>query len=97
MLKAGIRELKTHLSAYLRRVKAGESILVTERGRTIACIHPVESGKDRLVDRTVLEKLAQQGLVQLPSVAARPVTSRRRNLHRITGKTVAELVTEDRR
>jgi prevent-host-death family protein len=38
MQKAGVRELKMHLSQYLRQVKQGENILVAERGRAIAQI-----------------------------------------------------------
>jgi prevent-host-death family protein len=36
----GIRELKAKLSEYLRRAQEGESISVTDRGKTIACIAP---------------------------------------------------------
>lgn len=36
MLAIGIRELKNRLSEYLRRVRAGEEILVTDRGEVIA-------------------------------------------------------------
>jgi antitoxin (DNA-binding transcriptional repressor) of toxin-antitoxin stability system len=38
----GIRELKTHLSRHLKRVRAGVRLLVTERGRSIATISPVD-------------------------------------------------------
>ena len=38
----GIRELKAHLSRHLKRVRAGRRLLVTERGRIIASIHPVD-------------------------------------------------------
>ena len=45
-VEAGIRELKSQLSAYLRRVKAGETIVITERGKPIGRVvpmtHPVE-------------------------------------------------------
>ena len=27
----GLRELKSHLSAYVRRVKAGDTVVITER------------------------------------------------------------------
>jgi antitoxin (DNA-binding transcriptional repressor) of toxin-antitoxin stability system len=40
MIAAGIRELKTHLSRYLRQVAGGETILVTDRGRVIAEVRP---------------------------------------------------------
>jgi antitoxin (DNA-binding transcriptional repressor) of toxin-antitoxin stability system len=36
MIQTGIRDLKAHLSAYLRKVAGGEIILVTDRGRVIA-------------------------------------------------------------
>jgi prevent-host-death family protein len=40
-MRVGTRELKNKLSEYLRRVKAGETIFVTEHGRTIGQIIPV--------------------------------------------------------
>ena len=36
MASVGIRELKNRLSEYLRRVRAGEEILVTDRGEPVA-------------------------------------------------------------
>jgi len=48
----GVRELRQNLSVYLRRVAAGESLRVTERGQTIAALMPLrddESPMDRLV------------------------------------------------
>jgi prevent-host-death family protein len=41
MLSVGVRELKTHLSRHLKRVRAGERLLVTERGRPVATIEPM--------------------------------------------------------
>jgi prevent-host-death family protein len=46
MDSVGIRELKTHLSRHLKRVRAGARLLVTERGRSIATISPVEASVD---------------------------------------------------
>ncbi len=37
-----VTKLKASLSAYLRRVKAGDEVLVTERGRVIAKLSPAE-------------------------------------------------------
>lgn len=42
----GIRELRQHASRYLARVKAGASIAITERGRLIARIVPVDPDED---------------------------------------------------
>lgn len=41
--KAGIRELKNHLSNYLEKVKFGDSIIITERSKPIARITPIGS------------------------------------------------------
>lgn len=41
----GIRELKAHLSRHLKRVRSGARLVVTERGRSIATISPVEAPK----------------------------------------------------
>jgi prevent-host-death family protein len=50
----GVRELKAQLSEYLRRVKAGETVIITERGRPIGRIVPepetVEESIKRLID-----------------------------------------------
>jgi prevent-host-death family protein len=37
----GVRELRQHASRYLRRVAAGESIEVTDRGRPVARLVPI--------------------------------------------------------
>ena len=37
----GIRELKTHLSQYITAVKAGETIIVTERGKPVGQLSPL--------------------------------------------------------
>ena len=41
-LTVGVRELKAQLSEYLRRVKSGQTILITERGKPIGWIVPEE-------------------------------------------------------
>jgi len=39
----GVRDLKAHLSRHLRRVRSGARLLVTDRGRVIASLDPVEA------------------------------------------------------
>jgi len=43
MAKVGIRELRQNLSRYLDRVKAGETLVVTEHGREVARLVPLTS------------------------------------------------------
>ena len=40
MERIGVRELRQHASRYLAKVKAGETVEVTERGRLIALLVP---------------------------------------------------------
>jgi len=50
MARVGIRELRQKASEYLRRVEAGETIEVTDRGRPVALLTPVPTAPplDRL-------------------------------------------------
>ena len=41
MTSIGIRQLRQNASAYLRRVKAGETIQIADRGRAIALWVPI--------------------------------------------------------
>lgn len=45
MERIGVRELRQNASRYLKRVAAGESILVTDRGRTVAVMNPPTSAQ----------------------------------------------------
>ncbi|HZJ51709.1 MAG TPA: type II toxin-antitoxin system prevent-host-death family antitoxin [Actinomycetota bacterium] len=40
MVEVGVREFRNSLSRYLRRVRAGETIVVTDRGKPVARIVP---------------------------------------------------------
>lgn len=40
----GVRELRQNLSRYLELVKAGEALVVTERGREVARLVPSNAG-----------------------------------------------------
>ncbi len=44
MITIGIRELRQRASEYLRRVQAGETVEVTDRGRPVARIVPILKG-----------------------------------------------------
>ncbi|HEY5388382.1 MAG TPA: type II toxin-antitoxin system prevent-host-death family antitoxin [Thermoleophilia bacterium] len=57
MTAVGIRELKAHLSRYLRLVQDGESVVVTNRGREIAVIEAPG------VERDALRRLMESGMV----------------------------------
>jgi prevent-host-death family protein len=47
MEQVGVRELRQNLSVYLRRVRRGEALEVTERGKPVATLRPVVEPNDR--------------------------------------------------
>jgi antitoxin (DNA-binding transcriptional repressor) of toxin-antitoxin stability system len=70
MTKAvGVRELKTHLSHYLRDVKAGITVTITEHGRPVAEIRATPAPVDS--DEEALQRMAAKGLVTLPKPGAK--------------------------
>jgi prevent-host-death family protein len=57
----GARELKTRLGGYLRAVRAGATILVTERGEPVAELRPVRRSSRDLGSR--LDEVAALGIL----------------------------------
>ncbi len=55
--RVGVRELRQNLSVYLRRVKAGETLEVTERGKPVARLTPPPGAS--LLDRWIAEGKAR--------------------------------------
>jgi len=93
MSTVGVKELKNRLTQYLRRTKQGEEIVVTERGRPVAVIQPIQSARTILSLDAKLARLAAQGRVSLPTRA--PL--KRVRLVRVRGPRIARTVVEDRR
>lgn len=91
----GIRELKTHLSRYIRQVKDGDEILVSERGRIVARMVPVEPPSEGARLQNLLLKLSTEGKIILPRIdkkAARPATRKT-----VKGTPFSDAVLEGRR
>ncbi len=64
MQTATVVRLKTELSRYLRLVKGGDEIVVTERGVAVARLVPIPKGSR---DLESLRDLERQGLIRLGS------------------------------
>lgn len=56
-VKVGVRDLRENLKAYLDRVKAGDEVIVTDRGKTVARIVPPETHEQ------LRERLIRQGTI----------------------------------
>ena len=64
MISVGIRELKNRLSEYLRMVRRGEVILVTDRGEAVAELHQPVNAPEAAVYPELLRR-ARLGKVRL--------------------------------
>ena len=68
MQTTSITQLKNSLSAYLRDVKAGEEVLIIDRGRPIARLVPVSSSDsmEEHLDEMERKGLLRRGTGRLP-------------------------------
>lgn len=67
MEKATISQLKNHLSAYLKKVRTGRTVLIVDRDQPVARLERIESGgaaDDRIgrLEKAGLLRRAQQKL-----------------------------------
>lgn len=90
-MTVSVRELKNRLSEYLRRVKAGERVVVTDRGKPVAELAPLATR--RLPVEEWLSRLAATGELRRPRGRGladfKPV--------RIRGRRLSATLLEDRR
>lgn len=84
-MEVGVRELRDNLSRYLDRVRAGEEVVVTDRGRAIARVLPI--GAERVLDRLIAEGVVTPAR-RPKRRASRPIKSE---------GTVSDLVADQRR
>ncbi len=90
MTAIGVKELKARAGELVRRIEAGERILVTKRGRPVAAIVPLEdpdSFYDRVLEAVVAPSLkaADKDLAAGRAVSLKEWTKRRT---RSSGKAV---------
>jgi len=67
--RVGVRELRQNLSVYLDRVKAGETLDVTEHGHVVARLAPSPMLVASALDRLVAEGAARPARRDLLSLA----------------------------
>lgn len=89
MTEVGVRELRDQLSAYLKKVRAGERLFITDRGRPIAVICPVDAPQLPPELQTLLDRGVATWSGGKPRGAKNPP--------QVRGRTVAETLVEDRR
>ena len=86
METVGIKTLKAQLSAYVAKAKAGERIIITDRGEEVAELGPLSP------TRQAVQALTHQGKLQWNG--AKPAGLKG---VRVRGRAVADTVIENRR
>lgn len=89
-LVVGTREFKTRLGTYLRRVREGRILTITDRGRPVAEVMPIEFTSRSVEAR--LARLRRQGVVSGQAKPVPPIT----NPIMGRGRSFSEAVSEDR-
>jgi prevent-host-death family protein len=89
METVGIRELKRKLSEYLRSVKAGKKVVITDRKKEIAVIVPFR----KVDDQANILQMVREGVADWSGEKPRGMSARIRS----KGISVSEAVVEDRR
>ena len=89
MYSIGIRELKNRLSYYVRQVRKGQQIVVTDRGLAVAVIVPAAETEEAVT----LMGLVREGFASWQG--GKPTGSQ--NPVRAQGRPVSDIVLEGRR
>lgn len=87
-VEVGIRELKTRLGLYMKRVQAGTTIIVTDRGRPVGRIIPVKASQDARI-----QELMEAGFLHW---SGKKLKRRVPVIRPKGGVNVADLLIEDR-
>lgn len=89
VVRVGVRDLRENLAAWLDRVQVGDEVIVTERGRPVARLGPVEH-------RSRLEELIAQGRITPAKKPWTPIDWSKQS--RLEGRpTLSDYIVEDRR
>jgi len=95
-MNVSVRDLKAKLSRYLREARAGRDVVVTSRGRPIACLLAVaDDGGERPSGEELLRRLKLLPGVRLGE-GGKPLGARRPIRIRAGQKSLAQIVAEDR-
>lgn len=86
-MDVAITDLRANLKAYLERAKAGERIVVTDRGVPVARLGPAE-------EESLLDRLEREGLLTRAKSKKRPIAKKRTRVK--ADGPVADLVSEMR-
>lgn len=96
MKAVGVRDLKNKRSENLRRVRLGESVLVTDRGDVVAELPPPGQGQGDPSVPAGLQSLAKRGPLTLGAPAGTELYSALPRQPGARRRSVAQLLNEER-
>ncbi len=85
MISVGIKELKAKLSSYVDKVRNGEEVVITDRGKEVALVIPISK------ERHTIKSLINSGKAKWSG--GKPTGMKG---IKIKGKSLSETVLEDR-
>jgi antitoxin (DNA-binding transcriptional repressor) of toxin-antitoxin stability system len=92
MMRVGIREFKAHMGQYIARIRAGETIMLTDRGQDAICLTP-GAAKPEMLAEARLEAARSLGIISggtgKPAIPAHGAPN-------IGSRQVSDLLLEDR-
>lgn len=92
MKRVGSRELKNRLGRYLRLVRKGEALVITDRGRPFARVVPFDpSQEEESTLEQILARLEGEGNLRRGSGKFKPFKP-----VRTKGKPLSKMILEDR-
>jgi prevent-host-death family protein len=90
-MKLGLREANQQFSRLVRAIRAGQEVVLTDRGEAIAVVKPLKGGwRERAFQAMVAE-----GLIR-PSQQRGPMKPARFRALKLTGRPVAETISAGR-
>jgi len=91
-MRMGLREANQSFAKAIKAVKAGKDVILTERGKPIAVIKPLEQEKS--VD-VAIPRLEAEGILRRGPKSGKPMPVWHSPV-RIKGKPIADTVSEER-
>jgi prevent-host-death family protein len=91
-MRLGLRDANQHFSRAIRAVRAGHEVVLTERGRPIAVIKPIQDEDARAA---TLRAMVDEGFITLATRNG-PMPTPRWRAAKVKGKALSDTVIGDR-
>jgi prevent-host-death family protein len=91
-MRMGLREANQGFSKAMKAVKQGKEVVLTERGKPIAVIKPLEQKQDQ---EAIIRRLEAEGLLR-PALRRGPMPKPSWKAIRVKGKSMSRTISEER-